>query len=95
MVPAAPPSNPARAERLRRLGFNDPGELEDVVETVAAFCGAPAVLVLPGEAEDLPGGEGHRILDPRGQVWGLLRVQAADSGPFRAGVASAVTPPWR
>lgn len=90
MVPAAPPSNPARTERLRSLGFNDPGELEDVVEAVAAFCGAPAQMVLRDEAEDLPGGDGHRILDPRGQVWGLLRVEAADAGPARAGVAQTV-----
>lgn len=82
MEPAVPANPLARAEALLRLGFAEPAELDDVLRVVAAFCGAPADVVL----EAGPAAPGRRLLDPQGKVWGVL--QAGGASP-REGVEAA------
>ena len=56
-VPMAVPSStmrPERAATLRRMGLAEPGEVEELLEVVGAFCGAEAVLSLAEDAGEEP-----------------------------------------
>lgn len=46
MEPVAPSTTLARAEALRRKGFSDPAELDDLLDAVSSFCGTPVKLAL-------------------------------------------------
>ncbi len=74
------------------MGFCDPAEVDQVVEAVAAFCGAPArleVLEAPEAVPGEPGRGGRWLLGPGRRAWGLLRVDGPLEPRHREGLDRA------
>ncbi len=80
------------------MGFCDPVEVDQVLEAVEAFCGAPVRLELeampapaPGDPweEPGPGLQGRRLLGPGRMAWGVLSVDGPLGPRLREGVEQA------
>jgi len=80
------------------MGFCDPAEVDQLVEVLEAFCGAPVRLEVPEAPAPVPGDpwsepgpglQGRRLLGPGRQAWGMLSVDGPLGPRFREGVERA------